>query len=1317
MTAFLFSNARTALVTGCVAALLLAWVMWDIVPGAWLAAWVAAVFAINAVRYPLVRGLPTDGDADPSTVAWYTAGIFVSGAVWGSAGILFFMSGTIYHQVFLAFVLGGMVAGAVASYAAWLPAFYAFAVPALAPIASRYILEGDQVSAVMGGFLVLYGVALTVLAHNLNRILIRSVTLKSALGESEERFRLIAETSPVAIFISTIEDGTILFCNAAAGDLLRVPHEELIGRRVTELYKDPADRPPLVKELEEKGEFRDRPLEIVTRDGENRWVTLSGRRIAFEGKPAFLSAIVDTTDQRRADQELRDSERRYRDVVEGEVTFTLRFKPDTTLTFVNTAYAIQRQKPPRELIGKKFIDFMPDDEKNEVLAYLASFTIDQPVKSREFRALQPDGSIHWRAWTHRAFFGDDGEVAEFQAVGHDTTERKRAEEALRASEERFRDVAEASSDWFWETDGEFRYTYFSDRVKSVSGKYPHHLIGKTRWESASVDRDEDKWRAHKKDLEAHRFFRDFRYDYETTDGRLIHIQASGKPVFDAEGVFKGYRGSSSNITERVKAEKALRASEERFRSIVEGAADAIFVYDFDFRLVDVNERACQSLGYSRSELLAMSVHDVEVPIDPDESKARLSELETGTITVEGVHRRKDDSRFPVELNISRFGAAGDRLVIALARDITERKKQEQEIIEKSALLQAVLDAMSQGLSAFDKNLRLIAWNQVAMEGLDYAPDLLRLGRPLEDFFRYNAKRGEYGPGDVEEQVRERIELARKFAPHRFERTRPNGLIFEIVGNPMPEGGFVTTYTNITERVEAEQALRKSEQSYRDVVEGGTALICQFLPDTTFTFVNKAYAQNHGVAPEKLIGRKFFDWEPEDEKPALLEHLASFSVDKPLHVREAHMRRPDGSDAWAIWTNRAFFDEDGNVTHFQGVGTDITDRKRAEDALRKSEDRYLRAVEAGRVGVWEWNVKTGDIYVAPNLKAMLGYTDEEIPNRMEDWASHVHPDDANMIMAKATAHLEGETPHYDVEHRMVCKDGSTRWFATRGVAIRDKSGKPVQVIGTDTDITDRVETQQQLQQFRKVESLGSIAGGIAHEINNMLHPILSLTSTIINELPKNSQRRLLLEGVLEAANRIKNLVARILTFSRRDEIVNQPIVVRMAVEDALSLLHATVLPSIVLRQQLETSDLAAITPSDIQTILVNLVSNAEDALSGRPGQIDIALSRVSLKEPMNSTVPALPPGTYVKLTVKDRGIGMDKETTDHLFEPFFTTKEVGQGTGLGLSIVYGIVVNASGGLGVTSAPGKGTTMDVYIPTVDENGRTIGADSPERAIVGP
>ena len=661
-------------------------------------------------------------------------------------------------------------------------------------------------------------VALSVANARLSNEIEDSRLVQDALHESEERFQLIAETSPVAIFISTIEDGTILFCNAAAGDLQHVPHEELIGRRVTELYKDPADRLPLVKELEEKGKFRDRPREIVTRDGESRWVTLSARRIAFEGKPALLSAVVDTTDQRRAGQELRVSERRYRDVVEGERTLTIRFKPDTTLTFVNTAYAIQRQTPPRELIGKKFIDFMPDDEKNEVLAYLASFTIDQPVKSREFRALQPDGSIHWRAWTHRAFFGDDGEVAEFQAVGHDTTERKRAEEALRASEERFRDVAEASSDWFWETDGEFRYTYFSDRVKSVSGKYPHHLIGKTRWESASVDRDEDKWRAHRKDLEAHRFFRDFRYDYETTDGRLIHIQASGKPVFDAAGVFKGYRGSASNITERVEAEKVLR----RQALIVNQITDGLIISDLEGLITDWNRGAERMFGYAREEVLGKSpalLHPAEgeggQQTAIDKALAR-----DGQWAGEGRFTRKDGSEGISETVIVPFRDEKGNVVasIGVNRDITDRKRAEEALRESEERFKTVFDHSPATITLKDLDWRYLLANVEFLNRFDLEEKDV-LGRTAHEFLS-----GSYADQHAELDRRaldEKVTIEREVHSEYPDGSARDILVvkFPVLGADEEPVAIGTITTDITERKRAEAELRESEERFRGLFEG------------------------------------------------------------------------------------------------------------------------------------------------------------------------------------------------------------------------------------------------------------------------------------------------------------------------------------------------------------------------------------------------------------------------------------------------------------------------------------------------------------------
>ena len=192
MTSILFANAHAALIAGCAAAMILAWMMWGMVADEWLIEWTAAIFVVYAVRYYFFRGYRAGREADPSIVAWYTAGSFVAGIVWGAAGFLFFSSGAVYHQVFLAFVFSGVVAGAVGSYAAWPPAFYAFAVPALGPLAIRFFWEGSEMSAVMGGMIVVFGAVLAVLTHNVNRHLRKSVGLQNEVAErkrSEEQLR------------------------------------------------------------------------------------------------------------------------------------------------------------------------------------------------------------------------------------------------------------------------------------------------------------------------------------------------------------------------------------------------------------------------------------------------------------------------------------------------------------------------------------------------------------------------------------------------------------------------------------------------------------------------------------------------------------------------------------------------------------------------------------------------------------------------------------------------------------------------------------------------------------------------------------------------------------------------------------------------------------------------------------------------------------------------------------------------------------------------------------------------------------------------
>ncbi|MEG5052443.1 MULTISPECIES: PAS domain S-box protein [unclassified Microcoleus] len=278
---------------------------------------------------------------------------------------------------------------------------------------------------------------------------------------------------------------------------------------------------------------------------------------------------------------------------------------------------------------------------------------------------------------------------------------------------------------------------------------------------------------------------------------------------------------------------------------------------------------------------------------------------------------------------------------------------------------------------------------------------------------------------------------------------------------------------VSDRQNAENAMWQSEARYLAIVEDQTELICRYLPNGKITFVNQAYCRYFGLQQFDLLGKCFMSLLPEADREIFQQQYTSVSPENPIFTCEHRVILPSGEIRWQQWIDRAIFNDSGQIVEYQAAGRDVTDRKQAEIALqqlnaeleRRVQQRtqwYEMAVAAGKVGVWDWNLETDEIYIAPSLKALLGYQDAEIPNRMENWASHVHPDDRVAVEDAVNAYLEGVTEIYEVEHRMLRKDGSTCWILARGSAIRSADGKACRLTGTDTDITDRKLTEEKLQ---------------------------------------------------------------------------------------------------------------------------------------------------------------------------------------------------------------------------------------------------------------
>jgi PAS domain S-box-containing protein len=358
--------------------------------------------------------------------------------------------------------------------------------------------------------------------------------------------------------------------------------------------------------------------------------------------------------------------------------------------------------------------------------------------------------------------------------------RQRAEEALQESEERFRILVQFSFEVYWETDAQHRFIRqeFADRLADAPA--PGSEIGKTRWEVPYLEPDAEAWRKHRETLDAHLPFRDFELARPTPGGGKRYVSVSGLPVFDKEGRFVGYRGVGRHITERMRAEQALRKSEARFRKFVDHATDTFMLHNQDGIVLDVNRNACESLGYSRDELIGMTPFDFDADLNTVTWQRYGERLKAGDIvTFESRHRRKDGTLFPVEIRVREFCQGGPRLFISLSRDITERKRAAEAFRERQGelthanrvatmgqLTASVAHEVSQPIAATLTNA------QAALRWLSSQPPNLEEVRQTLDHIINDAKRG----GEVMNQIRA---LIRK-APARKDSIDINNTILDVI---------------------------------------------------------------------------------------------------------------------------------------------------------------------------------------------------------------------------------------------------------------------------------------------------------------------------------------------------------------------------------------------------------------------------------------------------------------------------------------------------------------------------------------------------------
>jgi PAS domain S-box-containing protein len=471
--------------------------------------------------------------------------------------------------------------------------------------------------------------------------------------------------------------------------------------------------------------------------------------------------------------------------------------------------------------------------------------------------------------------------------------------------------------------------------------------------------------------------------------------------------------------------------------------------------------------------------------------------------------------------------------------------------------------------------------------------------------------------------------------------------------------------------------------------------------------NQRYADMLGYSMQEVLQLYVWDWDTQWTREQLMEMIRT--VDEAGDFFVTSHRRKDGTllDV-EISTNGTMC---GGQKLVFCVCRDITGRKRAAEALRESEKRYRTLFEASPDGILIVDTETMKFrYASPSLCEMLGYGEDELKKMgVED----IHPrDKLENITADFEACARGEKT-FTENNPCLKKDGTIIYMDISGTTTVIDGKKCI--IAFFRDITARRHLEEQLRDASKMEALGTLVGGIAHEFNNVLAIIMGNVELSLIDVPGWSPIHYNLEEIRTACLRAKDVVRQLLSYVRKIEYKKKPLRLIPVIKDSIKFLRAAIPTNIDIHQTIQAeADIVLADPTQINQVMINLCTNAYHAMEETGGNLEIAVHNVVLEEDVVTIDPALVPGNYVKVTVSDTGKGISPQIIDRIFDPFFTTKEVGKGSGMGLSVVHGIIKSYGGAISVESEPGKGTTANLFFPVVEGEAvlesKPVGEESP-------
>jgi PAS domain S-box-containing protein len=494
----------------------------------------------------------------------------------------------------------------------------------------------------------------------------------------------------------------------------------------------------------------------------------------------------------------------------------------------------------------------------------------------------------------------------------------------------------------------------------------------------------------------------------------------------------------------------------------------------------------------------------------------------------------------------------------------------------------------------------------------------------------------------------------------------------------------------------------SAEKYSALMHSASDAIFVLDSEHRITEANARATELLGAPVEELRGRLLYELATPLSRDVLREHLMVLQGSDRTTAPDLEFRHPVLGYVYFDLAASRTATHDGELT--LAILHDVTERRAAAERMRLSEAQLAKAQELAHLASFEFDALTGSINLSAELYRIFGRSREQVQHTVSALLECVHPDDREALQQAGRALLAGATIGAH-ECRIVRPDGAIRHVHVRAEVHLGDSGSAGRLLGTVQDVTDWKQLEQQLQQSQKMEAIGRLAGGIAHDFNNLLTVITSYSDLALAEVEPDSQLRADLTEIRRAAESAASLTGQLLAFSRKQVVQPRPLVVEEVLREFDKVLRRIVGEDVEFVVTPGEGDAQVLADrGQIEQVVMNLVVNARDAMPAG-GRLTIETATVDL-QPGHTLGIDLPPGGYRRLSVSDTGSGIEPRVMERIFEPFFTTKAPGQGTGLGLSTVHGIVKQLGGDVRVTTAPGAGTTFEVFLPIVTTDSGSSG-----------